>query len=163
MDQFLESGKIVNTHGIRGEVKIVALCDAPDFLCQFSKLYIDGKPYSVASARPDKTNVIVKFAGVNDINQAMLLKNKVVYIDRNQVTLPEGRYFLADLIGLEVRDADSGRVLGVLTEVMNLPASDVYVVQGEKTYLVPAVEEFLVETNLAEGYLRLRILEGMEQ
>lgn len=161
--KFLEAGQIVNTHGIRGEVKIVPWCDTPEFLCDFDVLYLDGKPVSVESARAHKGNVIVKLAGISDVNAAMCLKNKVVSIDRTDVELPEGRHFIADLIGLEVRDADSGAVLGVLDDVLTLPANEVYVVKGQgKEYMIPAVEEFLAETNIEGGYVRVRLLEGME-
>lgn len=161
--KFLEAGQIVNTHGIRGEVKIVPWCDTPEFLCDFDVLYLDGKPVPVESARAHKGNVIAKLAGVSDVNAAMCLKNKVVSIDRSNVELPEGRHFIADLIGLEVRDADSGTVLGVLDDVLTLPANEVYVVKGKgKEYMIPAVEEFLAETNIEGGYIRIRLLEGME-
>ena len=161
--QFLEAGQIVNTHGIRGEVKIVPWCDTPEFLCEFDVLYLDGKPIRVETARPHKGNVIAKLSGVDDVNAAMCLKNKVLSIDRSQVVLPEGRHFIADLIGLEVRDADSGAVLGVIRDVLTPPANEVYVVKGgEKEYMIPAVDEFLAETNIEGGYIRVRLLEGME-
>jgi 16S rRNA processing protein RimM len=161
-NKFLEAGQIVNTHGIQGEVKLVPWCDSPEFLCDFDTLYVDGKPISVERARAHKGNVIAKLAGVDDVNAAMGLKNKVVSIDRSQVQLPEGRHFIADLIGLEVWDADSGAVLGALTDVLTLPANEVYVVKGEKEYMIPAVDEFLVETNMEGGYIRVRLIEGME-
>ncbi|MCC8120893.1 MAG: ribosome maturation factor RimM [Oscillospiraceae bacterium] len=160
--QFLEAGKIVNTHGIRGEIKITPWCDTPEFLRQFDRLYLDGIPYPVQQLRVYKGSVLVKLEGVDSVDAAAALKGRVVCIDRSQAQLPEGRHFLADLIGLEVREAESGQVLGVLSDVLNLPASDVYVVQGEREYMVPAVDEFLVETNIEGGYIRLRILEGME-
>ena len=159
---FLEAGQIVNTHGIRGEVKIVPWCDTPEFLCGFDTFYLDGAPVKVESARAHKGNVIAKLAGVDDVNGAMRLKNKVVSIDRSGVILPPGRHFIADLIGLEVREAESGRVLGKVEDVLTLPANEVYVVKGEKEYLIPAVDEFLAETNLEGGYVRVRLIEGME-
>ncbi len=161
--KFLEAGQIVNTHGIRGEVKIVPWCDTPEFLCGFDVLYLGETPVSVESARVHKSNVIAKLAGVDDVNAAMRLKNQIVSIDRSNVTLPEGRHVLADLIGLEVRDAGSGAVLGSITDVLTLPANEVYVVRGNGTeYMIPAVEEFLAETNLEGGYVRVRLIEGME-
>ena len=161
--KFLEAGQIVNTHGIRGEVKIVPWCDTPEFLCGFDVLYLDGKPVPVESARAHKGNVIAKLAGVDDVNAAMCLKNKVVSIDRSNVELPEGRHFIADLIGLEVRDADSGAVLGVIDDVLTLPANEVYMVKGGgKEYMIPAVDEFLAETNIEGGYVQVRLIEGME-
>ena len=159
---FLEAGQIVNTHGIRGEVKIVPWCDTPEFLCSFDTFYLDGAPVKVESARAHKGNVIAKLAGVDDVNGAMRLKNKVISIDRSGVILPPGRHFIADLIGLEVREAESGRVLGKVEDVLTLPANEVYVVKGEKEYLIPAVDEFLAETNLEGGYVRVRLIEGME-
>lgn len=161
--KFLEAGQIVNTHGIRGEVKIVPWCDTPEFLCDFDVLYLDGKPVPVENARAHKGNVIAKLAGVNDVNAAMCLKNKVVSIDRSNVELPEGRHFIADLIGLEVRDAESGAVLGAITDVLTPPANEVYVVKGkDREYMIPAVDEFLAETNIEGGYVRVRLIEGME-
>ena len=91
----------------------------------------------------------------------MLLKGKIVSVDRDEVELPEGRYFIVDLIGLEVRQADTGEVLGKLVDVLDLPANQVYVVKGKREYLIPAVDEFILETNLDEGYINVHLLEGM--
>lgn len=161
-NQFLEAGQIVNTHGIKGEVKIVPWCDSPEFLCAFPTLYIDGLPVKVLSVSIHKGNLLAALDGVNDVNAAMRLKGKTVCIDRVGVTLPEGRHFIADLIGMEVRDAESGAVLGVLADVLTPPAQQVYVVKGEHAYLVPAVDEFIIETNVAGGYIRIKLIEGLE-
>ncbi len=159
--RFIETGVIANTHGIKGEVKIVPWSDGPEFLLDFDTLYIDERPLSVASARISNKNVLMSFVGVNDINAAMRLKGKVVCIDRADARLPEGRHFLSDLIGLQVRKAPEGKVLGTLTEVLTLPAHPVYTVRGEKEYLIPAVDEFIIETNLDGGYMLVRLIEGM--
>ena len=159
--RFLQAGQIVNTHGIQGEVKIVPWCDTPEFLCQFQTLYVDEKPIKVRSARVHKGNVLAMLEGVSDVNAAMLLKGKTVYIDRTGVVLPEGRHFLADLMGLEVIDADSGARLGVVADILTPPAHEVYVVRGEHEYLIPAVDEFLVETNVEGGFIKVRLIEGM--
>ena len=161
-NRFLEAGQIANTHGVQGEVKIVPWCDSPEFLCGFDTLYLDGKPVKVRSARVHKGNVLAFLEGVNDVNDAMRLKGKTVFIDRTGVELPDGRHFLSDLMGLEVRDADSGAVLGTVADILTPPAHEVYVVKGEKEYMIPAVDEFLVETNVEEGYIRVRLIEGME-
>ena len=110
-NRFLEAGQIVNTHGIQGEVKIVPWCDSPEFLCDFNTLYIDEKPVKVRSARIHKGNVLAFLEGVDDVNAAMRLKGKTVFIDRTGVELPDGRHFLADLMGLEVRDAETGEII----------------------------------------------------
>ena len=162
-NRFLEAGEIVNTHGIRGEVKIVPWCDSPEFLCQFDTLAIDGAPRRLTAKRVHKGNVLASFEGVGDVDAAMLLKGKRVWIDREDVVLPEGRHFIADLIGLEVRDAESGAVLGTVAEVLTPPAHEVYVVRGgNHEYMIPAVDEFLAETNVEGGYIRVRLIEGME-
>ena len=160
--QFLEAGQIVNTHGIRGEVKIQSWCDSPEFLCRLSTLYLDGAPVAVRSARPHKGCVIALLDGVSDVNQAMLLKGKILQFSRDDVQLPAGHFFLEDILGLEVRDADSGAVLGTVSDILTPPANNVYVVSGGgRELMIPAVDEFVLETNIDGGYLRVRLLEGM--
>ena len=161
--QFLEAGEIVNTHGIRGEVKINPWADSPEFLCQFATLYIDGVPIKVLSARPHQTCVLAQLEGVEDVNAAMRLKGKKIEIDRAGIELPDGRHFLTDLIGLEVRDAESGAVLGHIVEVLTPPAHEVYVVKGgAHGYMIPAVDAFVKETSIEGGYIRVQLIEGME-
>jgi len=158
---FLEAGRIINTHGIRGEIKIEPWCDSPDFLRQIDTLYLDGQPFNVLSCRTSKRDVIVGLDGVTDVNGAMCLKGKTVCIRRDDVALPPGRYFIVDLIGLEVRDAADDRVIGTLTEVLTPPAHPVYVVKGDREYLIPAVDAFIAETNPERGYIRVNLIEGM--
>ena len=160
--RYLEAGKIVNTHGIAGEVKILPWADDPASLLDFDTRFNDCQPVSLLGARVHKNCVLAKLAGIHDINEAMKLKNKVVFIDREDAELEEGAFFLADLMGLEVRDADSGEVLGQIADILTPPASNVYVVTGGKQdHMIPAVPEFIVETNIDEGYLRVRLIEGM--
>ena len=161
--QFLEAGQIVNTHGIQGEVKIVPWCDSPEFLLQFGTLYLDGTPVRVRAARAHKGNVLARLEGVEDVNAAMRLKGVVVEIDRTGIVLPEGRHFIADLIGLTVIDDDTGASIGVIEEVLTPPTHEVYVVKGGgKTYLIPAVDAFLRGTNVDAGWVRVHLIEGME-
>ena len=161
-NQFLEAGQIVNTHGIRGEVKIMPWANSPEFLCQFETLYLDGKPVHVLSARPHKTMVLSLLEGITTVEEAMKLKGKVISIDRTGIILPEGRYFLADLMGLTVLDAASGEELGKVEDILTPPAHNVYVVRGKgKEYMIPAVDAFLVETNVEAGYIKVNLIEGM--
>ena len=157
---YLECGKIVNTHGIRGEVKIVPWADSPEFLCGLPALYIDGKAMALRSARVHKGNVIALLEGVEDVNAAMLLNNKVVFLSRADVELPDGAFFLADLIGLRVVD-ENGAELGVLEDILSPSVQRIYVVRGQREILIPAVPEFILETNVAGGYIRARLIEGM--
>ena len=161
-ERYLETGKIVNTHGIAGEVKILPWADSPDFLLGFDTVYIDGNPVRLLSARVHKNCVLARLEGVDDVNAAMRLRDKIVSIDREDVELEEGAFFLADIMGLEVRDADTGAVLGQIADILTPPASNVYVVKGGPAeHMIPAVPEFVVETNVDEGYIRVRLIEGM--
>lgn len=159
-NKLLECGKIVNTHGIRGEVKIVPWADSPEFLCDLPALYIDGKAVRIRSARTHKGNVIALLEGIDDVNAAMLLKEKVVYMSREDVDLPEGSFFLADIIGLRVID-EGGNELGRLKEVLSSSLQQVYLIKGEREILIPAVPQFILETNVAAGYIKVRLIEGM--
>jgi len=160
--QYLEAGKIVNTHGTHGELKVVAWCDSPEFLLDFDTFYIDNQPVKVAAARVHKQNVLLTLEGVSDINAAMRLRDKVLFINRDDADLPEGRNFLADLFGLEVREADTGKVLGKVADILTPPAHEVYVVRGgDREYMIPAVDAFILDTNVQEGYLTVRLIEGM--
>ncbi len=161
-NRFLEAGQIANTHGIQGEVKIVPWADSPEFLCGFDTFYIDGAPVKVLSAKPHKTNVIARLEGVGDVNDAMRLKGKTVSIDRTGVELPGGRHFLADLMGLEVRDAETGAVLGTVVDILTPPSHEVYVVKGAREYMIPAVDEFVKEIDVEGGFIRVSLIEGME-
>ena len=159
-NELLECGKIVNTHGIRGEVKIVPWADSPEFLCDLPALYIDGKAVKIRNARIHKGNVIALLDGIDDVNSAMLLKEKVVSMSRSDVNLPEGSFYLADIIGLKVID-ESGNELGILDDILSPSLQQVYVIKGEREIMIPAVPEFVLETNVEGGYIKVRLIEGM--
>ena len=160
MIEFLDCGRIVNTNGVRGEVRIVPWADSPDFLCQFSTLYIDGAPRRMLSSRVHKGSVIAKLDGVDTVEEAMLLRDKTVQIKRADAKLRSGAFFLADIIGLNVVDED-GRKLGMLKEVLSPSVQQVYVIEGEREIMIPAVPEFILETNITDGYIKVRLIEGM--
>ena len=157
---FLEAGKIVNTFGIRGEVKLQPWCDSAEFLRRFKVLYYDGAPHDVASARVHKGMLILRFTGCEDVNAAMALKNKIVYFAREDAKLPEGRFFIADLLGADVVD-ESGTTVGKLTDVLDMPAGQIYVVQGEQEHTIPAVPEFILDIDAEAGVIRVHMIEGM--
>ena len=160
-DIYIEAGKIVNTHGMRGEVKVQPWADSPDFLTGFENFYINEEPIQVLSARVHKGCVIAALKGIDDVDAAIRLKNKIIKIRKDDVELEEGRYFVSDLIGLKVLDVDTGESLGVLDDVLSLPSNNVYVIKGKREILVPAVEEFIIETNLIDGYIVIRLIEGL--
>ena len=156
---YLEAGKIVNTHGVRGEVRIVPWADSAEFLRRIRTFYIDGNPYKVLRSRVHKNQLIAALEGVEDVNAAMTLKNRVVSIDRKDVKLPQGRYFVQDLIGLPVK-SDDGAELGELSEVLDLPQGQVYVVKGDREILIPDVPEFILSIDPETG-ITVHLIEGM--
>ena len=158
-NQYLEAGEIVGTHGIRGEVKIMPWCDGPDFLKAFHTFYIEGTPYKAEAARVHKNMLLCKLQGVDDVSIAQTFKNKVVKIDRDSAPVAKGRVFIADLIGLPVYA--EGEEIGTLKDVYSGPANDVYIVKGKREYMIPAVFEFLEDVNPDEGYIKVKLLEGM--
>lgn len=158
--QYIEAGRIVNTHGIAGDVKIEVWLDSPQFLKGFKRLFIDGREVKVESAGVHKGFVLAKLQGVDDVNAAMTLKNKTVFIDRRDARLPKGAFFMQDIIGASVRD-ESGNEIGKLTEVMETPASNIYVVAGETEHLIPAVPEFIISTDAENGIITVHLIEGM--
>ena len=160
-ESLLEAGRIVNTHGLYGEVRIQPWADSPEFLAGIKSVYIEGAPLAVLSARVHKGFVIAAFDGILDIDAAIKLKNKTVYIDRDDVRLENGQFFIADIIGLQVIDSETGEGIGTLFDVLDLPAHNVYVVKGEREILIPAVPDFIVETNIVAGYIRVRMREGL--
>ena len=158
---FIEAGRIVNTHGVQGEVKIEVWLDSPQFFKRFKRLFTaDGTELGVVSARGHKGFVIAKLAGVEDVNAAMALKNKTVSIRREDARLPKGSFFLQDILGARVVD-EEGREIGRLADVLETPASNVYVVKGEREHLIPAVPEFIKKTDADEGVVTVHLIEGM--
>ena len=158
--QFLDSGKIVGTHGIKGEVRIEPWCDSPAFLSAFKKLYLDenGATFIEVKSRPHKNITLSKIKGVDTIEDAERYRGKIVYINRDDIRLDEGVHFVQDLLGLEIRDADNSAVYGTLTDVLRTGANDVYeITDGSgKTYLAPVIDEVVTEINVDGGYVLLR-------
>ena len=158
--EYIEAGRIVNTHGVAGEVKIEVWLDSPAFMRRFKTLYIDGEGREVLSAKVHKNFLIVKLKGTEDVNAAMRLKGRTVYIHRADARLPKGAFFLQDIIGASVVD-EAGKLIGTLTDVMETPASRIYVVKGETEHLIPAVPEFIMSTDAEAGVITVRLIEGM--
>ena len=158
--QLLQAGQLVSTHGVQGEVKILPWADGPEFLLDFDTFYLNGKPYEVVSPRVHKTCVLAKLRGVDTPEQAQLLRGQTVSIDRSGVKLPEGTVFIADLPGCRVLD-DAGAEIGTIKDVLTMPSSDVYVIEGARRYMVPAVKAFVRAINVGEGFVRVHLIEGM--
>lgn len=165
MKKYLETGKIVGTHGVKGMVRVQAWCDSPDFLKQFKHIYTDSdgvNKWTLTSVNPHGNIVLMALKGIDSIEKAEALRNKTIFIDRKDVKLPEGRYFIDDLVGCTVYDADSNSVLGTLTDISQTGANDVWhITKADKEYLVPAIDEVIVKVNVEEETLIIRPLKGI--
>ena len=164
MKKYLEVGKIVGTHGIRGEVRVDPWCDSPAFLAQFKILYLkEGQDKIKVVSRPHKNICLVKIKDVETIEQAEMLRGQVLYIDRKDVKLPKGQHFIQDLIGCKVVDADNGTEYGELTDVFKTGANDVYTVKSSegKDYLVPVIDDVVIEKNVEKGIILIRPMKGL--
>ena len=168
-EKYLEAGKIVSTHGIKGEVKVLPWADSPEFLTRFKTYYLveaaGGRQQetgllSVESSRVQKTCVLIKFKGVDTVEEAQKLRDKVIHIARNDSRIPAGTVFQADLIGMPVYA--NGAEIGRIAEILSMPASDVWVVKGEKEYMIPNVKAFVPVIDLSLGYVDVNLIEGME-
>jgi len=159
--ELIETGRIVNTHGVRGELRIQPWADSPVFLTQFDYFYIDNTPVRVLSAKPHKSFVIVSLEGIDSIDAAILMKNKVIFVRKDDINLEEGKFLIADLIGLVAIDAATNIKIGTVSDVLPLPVHNVYVIKGEREFLVPAVAQFIAETNIKEGYIKFNLIEGL--
>ncbi len=155
--EFLEAGEIVTTHGIRGEVKILPWSDGPDFLLDYKRVRIDGKNYAVESCRIQKTCNLLKLQGIDSVEDAQGLRGKIVEIYRSDA--PKELIFAAELIGMSV--ISNGVELGTITDVLDYPGNKVYVVSGEHSYMIPAVKEFVLSTDMDKNEMQVRIIEGM--
>lgn len=164
MKEFLETGKIVNIHGLRGDVKIMPWSDDAEFLCEFDVLYCgkDKQAFEVEHARVHKNTVLAKFKGIDTPEAANKLRNSIIYIDRDDIELEEGTYFIADLIGLTVKNADTGEEYGTVKDVFQTGANDVYeVVKDGKACYVPAIPDVIIDTDIENKALSIRPLEGL--
>lgn len=154
---YIEAGEIVTTHGVRGEVKILSWLDSPEMLCEFDRCRISGREYVMDSVRVQKTCNLVKLRGVDTMEDAQKLRGKTMELYREDIS--DELIFAAELVDVEVY-AD-GACIGKIKEVLDYPGNSVYVVQGEREYLIPAVKEFILSTDLERNQMQVKLLKGM--
>ena len=155
--QFVEAGEIVNTHGVRGEVKVMCWLDDPEMLCEFDRCRIAGKDYVMEQVRVQKSCNLVKLQGVDTMEAAQMMRGKTVELYREDID--DEVIFAAELIGMEVF-ADGNRI-GKIKEVLAYPGNSVYVVKGEHEYMIPAVNQFILSTDVEKNEMQVKLIEGM--
>jgi 16S rRNA processing protein RimM len=155
--QFVEAGEIVSTHGVRGEMKVLPWVDSPEVLCEFDRVRICGKEYEVESCRIQKTCNLLKVAGIDTMEAAQAMRGKTVELYREDID--DEVIFAAELIG--VRVLCNGEELGKIVDVLDYPGNSVYVVRGEHEYMIPAVKQFILSTDMEANVMQVSIIEGM--
>ena len=154
---YIEAGEIVTTHGVRGEVKVLSWLDSPEMLCEFDRCRIEGKEYAMDAVRVQKTCNLVKLRGVDTMEDAQKLRGKTMELYREDIS--DELIFAAELVDVEV--FANGASIGRIKEVLDYPGNSVYVVQGEREYLIPAVKEFILSTDLEKNQMQVKLLKGM--
>ena len=169
MEDLLQVGVITTTHGVRGEVKVFPTTDDPARFRKLKNVILDtGREkinLEVAGVKFFKNMVILKFKGIDDINDVEKYRKKSLYVTReNAVKLKKNEYFIADLIGLKV-ESDEGEDLGTLSDVLQTGANDVYVLSkdGEDDILLPAIKECVKEVDIENGTILVHLLPGLRE
>ena len=164
MKKYLEIGKIVSVFGVKGELKVEPWCDDPALICEFDTLYYkSGTPVLIERSRVHKGQALIKIKGVDSPEEGVKLRGRVLYMDRDDVTLDDGVYFWQDLIGLSVSDSKTGEEYGKISDVMQTGANDVYEItdsNGNKKY-IPAIPDVIDRIDLEAESMTITPLEGL--
>ena len=155
--QFLEAGEVVTTHGVRGEMKVLPWADGPDFLLDFKRVRIGGVEYKVENCRIQKTCNLLKVKGIDTMEAAQALHGKTVEVYRSDIS--DEIIFAAELVGVRVFAGEDE--IGKITEVLDYPGNKVYVVRGKCEYMIPAVKQFVLDTDITNEIMHVRLIEGM--
>ncbi len=159
----IKIGKIVNTVGLKGEVKVYNYSDSIEIYETIESIYVEDRLTVIENVRAQKNMVILKLEGADDRNAAEALRGKELYItDDDLPELPEGQYYVRDLIGMSVAEED-GNLLGHVTDVLQNTAQDIFEVESEngKKLLIPKVEQFVLDIDAEKREITVRLIEGM--
>lgn len=161
--KLLEAGKIVNTHGVKGEIKIENYCDDELFFKKIKTLYVDSLPYKIISQRPHKHFILAVLENIDTVEKAMSLKNKTVYFDKDAIKLSKGQFFISDIMGFDVFDDRTGKIIGVLSRVDELPSTRLYVIKNSDNaeILIPDVPDFIKIIEFENKTIKVSTIEGM--
>ena len=166
LKQFLEIGQIVSTHGVKGEIRVNPWCDTPEFMKKFKTLYFDKngeKAVKVLSCRPHGNVVILQIEGINSVEEAQKLRNKILFMSRKDAKLGKGDWFIQDLIGCTVYDADdNAKIYGTLTDVAQTGANDIwYIENNNKEYIIPAIKDVVINVDVENESVYIKPLRGI--
>ncbi len=162
--EFLEGGKIVGTHGVRGEMRVECWCDSPQFLAKFKTLYFDNGAQAVkVQSRAHKNMVLMKMPEIDTIEKADTYRGKIVYIKRSDIKLEKGVHFVQDMIGLEVVDSETKKVYGKVKDVLRTGSNDVYEMEDEnkKLFYIPAIPDIIDEIDIENNTLSITPMKGL--
>ncbi len=155
-NEYLDCAEIVGTHGVRGGMRAQSRADSPEVLTRIRYLYEDTpagwKKHTVTRASVQKSMVLLWLSGVDTLDDALRFKNKILYAQRDDLPLPKGSHFIADMLGLSVLDAQNGTVYGTLADVSTAGVQDLYTVKKPDggTFLIPAVDAFVKKVSVSE-------------
>ncbi len=165
--RFLEIGQIVGTHGVRGEVRVDPWCDTPAFIKGFRRLYLDANgtnEVEVRACRPHGNVALLSLSGVDTVEQAAAMRGKVLFMRRSDARLAKGHFFISELIGCDVLDADDPALrYGTLSDVSKTGANDVWHVKNDagQEFLLPAIPSVVIDTDVEQNVVRIRPLKGI--
>ena len=162
MQDKFEVGKIVNTFGIKGEVKVNLYTEDISNFKTKSKVYVNDREMQVENSRLQKNMLILKLKGIDNMNDAENLRGSIIKVDRSKKGLPVGTYYIADLVGLDVY-TDEGNLLGKIVDIYNTGANDIYTVKTleGKEVLLPAIKDVIKQVDLQNEKVIVHILKGL--
>jgi 16S rRNA processing protein RimM len=165
MEKYIEILEITKPHGLKGEMRAKYYCDSPDEIAEFGALYLGAgkKPVKLVSHRLQKNMIVIELEGVSTVEEAQKLSGELIYIDREDIELDEDVWFIRDLIGFDVFDADTGVHYGAVEEILQNAPTDVYSIRNTegKQLLFPSIPEVLIDIDLSERKIFIRPLEGL--
>lgn len=154
---FIKAGEIVTTHGVRGEVKVLPWLDSPEDLCNFERCRISGKEYTIEQCRVQKTCNLVKLSGVDTMEAAQSMRGSIIELYREDIS--DEVIFADELKGMEVYC--EGACIGKIRDVLDYPGNSVYVIKGEHEYMIPAVNQFILSTDMEGNRMEVKLIQGM--